>query len=685
MNPLESIRAYVRIKPARSEEAEDVSIEKIDENKVLMKDSNETFEFERVFGMDSVNSKVFEEVIESNWDSLGKGIKMAVFTYGQTSSGKTHTMKGDSLDPGLIPRCLMKVFDTSLDASSKKSMIAKMSYYEIYNESINDLLDGSRKNMDIREDKETGVFVKDLTQVEVTDIKSAMGYFEKGEAERTYASTEANNKSSRSHVILQLDIEVRHHKAPLRPVFASITLADLAGSECLGNTKTKGKNVREGGMINKSLLSLSNVIFKLSKRDEFVGYRESKLTRILQPVLTGNCLTSVVCTVNALRQSVQETVNTLKFGTCAGVVKKKVEMQVERPGQDSRAVKEVVVELDSMACKVEEARNLLFEKETEIINLRTELEDAMQTVKVSEKQRALLEREVERLAAENKDIKSDNEKLTLLMEDVEAQVTYQKEIEFKYMFDQQTVLIRNLEEEIERLKKEKDSGKVGDIRKPRELIPCMKRPFGLSSNANCENGGIESRGESMVPESEGRSGSWGRENPGKRSFEQVYEKMKAEVELQKDKARDAQKELIKVEKVNHTLRLEIESLARQVKEIGMFNELPRVRKKPVYTTSFDRHGDRIEKRVNCSPSKEELKRKTQHMEKRLVFFETKLEESQSREDFFMRKMKDIVNRNEVLEEKEHLYKELQIEEYRKAAELSQKNSDEKPILNIESV
>ena len=101
---------------------------------------------------------------------------MTVFTYGQTSSGKTHTMKGTSDDPGLIPNTLRKIFEAPTDSKIKRCISAKMSYYEIYNEAINDLLDGGKQNLDIREDKENGIFVKDLTQVEVINYKTAMSY-----------------------------------------------------------------------------------------------------------------------------------------------------------------------------------------------------------------------------------------------------------------------------------------------------------------------------------------------------------------------------------------------------------------------------------------------------------------------------------------------------------------------------
>lgn len=98
---------------------------------------------------------------------------MSIFTYGQTSSGKTHTMKGTRDDPGLVIRTLKKLFEQN-EGKHKKYISAKMSYFEVYNECINDLLEPSKQNLDIREDKDQGIFIKDLSQVEVSDFKAAM-------------------------------------------------------------------------------------------------------------------------------------------------------------------------------------------------------------------------------------------------------------------------------------------------------------------------------------------------------------------------------------------------------------------------------------------------------------------------------------------------------------------------------
>jgi len=431
-------------------------------------------------------------------------------------------------------------------------------------------------------------------------------------------------------VILHLELEVRTQKAPLRPSFTSITLADLAGSECLGNTKTRGKNSREGGIINKSLLSLSTVIFKLSRKEDFIGYRESKLTRILQPVLTGNCITSVICTVNPLKPSLPESINTLKFGTCAGVVKKKIEPREERDRLETKMSKEALQEVENLYARLDQLNESLFDRDQEIERLRCETEDLTSQLKLLETHKQLTEKDFERKASECEKLQDENQKLAVIMEDLENHILAQKEQEFRFMFEQQAILIRNLEEELDKAKKDKENLRAtAEVGKAKELIPCMRRPFGHSSNANAD------KPETLAQSSSAKdlNASLNQDFFLKKNPEHIYDKLKTETELYKEKARAAQKESIKLEKINHSLRLEIEGLKKQLQEADMFAELPRARKRIELVHAFDRNGDKIHKKVVSSPTKEELKQKNVHLKKRLGFFEVKLEQSQQREDF----------------------------------------------------
>lgn len=441
-------------------------------------------------------------------------------------------------------------------------------------------------------------------------------------------------------MIFHLDLEVRSQKAPLRPSFSSITLADLAGSECLANSKTKGKNTREGGMINKSLLSLSTVIAKLSRKEDFVGFRESKLTRILQPMLTGNCITSIICTVNPLKHSLQESINTLKFGTCAGVVKKKIESREERDRLDSKLSKEALLELESASERMEQLIETVYERGQEIERLRAETEDLRSQMQLLETHKHLTETDCTRKASEYTRLLDENQKLVQMIEGMENRIIREKEKEFRFMFEQQTMLIRNLEDELEELKKDKQNSRaIAGAAHAKELIPCMRKPFGHLSNANSE----PPEGLAQSSSAKDLNSSLFQELLPKNNQQIIYEKLKTEAEVYKEKVREAQKETLRLDKINHTLRLEIEDLRKQIKEADVFAELPRARKivEPVSTfeqriepiPAFDRNGDKIEKKVVTSPTKEEMKRWNFQLKKRIGFYQARLDESQKREDF----------------------------------------------------
>lgn len=171
-----------------------------------------------------------------------------------------------------------------------------------------------QKNLEIRTTKE-GPVIQDLSEVSVNSAREAIDLYIAGEKERKYASTGMNDKSSRSHVILKVFIESRPKSRPLIKFTSCLMLVDLAGSECIENTKVRGMNKQEGASINRSLLSLSRIIKTLAKnqeskkdhrdkekgnKDSYINYRDSKLTRIFEPIFKGTCKTIVICTVSPL-------------------------------------------------------------------------------------------------------------------------------------------------------------------------------------------------------------------------------------------------------------------------------------------------------------------------------------------------------------------------------------------------
>lgn len=279
---------------------------------------------------------------------------MSVFAYGQTSTGKTFTMRGTDKNPGIIPLAIKEIFKLLDEDKSITKYTLKASYLELYNEQVNDLLNANNKNLEIRESAQKGVFVNNLTEVLVTDTDKAMQLLKQGDSVRVIAETKLNEKSSRSHSILRLSLEVNktiennsnnqsnsgstdknsgnaniincnsnnNNGKPSKTFFAQMNLIDLAGSENVSKAKTDGIRMKEGSNINKSLLALSNVISKLSANPKsFVNFRDSKLTRLLQNGLSGNSKTTIICTITEALSCYSETLNTLHFGNKAKNIK----------------------------------------------------------------------------------------------------------------------------------------------------------------------------------------------------------------------------------------------------------------------------------------------------------------------------------------------------------------------------
>lgn len=330
----ESVKAFVRIRPVDKPENDHdpgaITLHVDGINKVRNSLSGEGFQYEKVFGTDARNKDLFAAIIEKSWQCVTKGVNLCVFTYGQTSSGKTHTMKGNDNDPGLVVQTLEGLF-SKLGNQYKCCFEVTMSYFEIYNENIYDLLDNDAegRSLEIREDSHRNPFVDKLTEKPIECFEAAKLLFEVGEAKRRYAITTMNHNSSRSHVILQLKIKTRFFASSHKTYYSTLMMADLAGSENIAKAKTTGQEQREGSNINKSLLSLSNIIMKLKSKDGIPSFRESKLTRILQPVLKENTVTIVICTVNPSRSHLHESISTLRFGTCAGGIRVEIRQKIE--------------------------------------------------------------------------------------------------------------------------------------------------------------------------------------------------------------------------------------------------------------------------------------------------------------------------------------------------------------------
>ncbi|XP_039704801.1 centromere-associated protein E isoform X2 [Pteropus medius] len=325
-----AVAVCVRVRPLNSrEEALGEATQvywKTDNNAIYQVDGSKSFNFDRVFHSNETTKNVYEEIAVPIIDSAIQGYNGTVFAYGQTASGKTYTMMGSDDYLGVIPRAIQDIFQ-KIKKFPDREFLLRVSYMEIYNETITDLLCNTQKMkpLIIREDFNRNVYVSDLTEEVVYTPEMALKWITKGEKNRHYGITKMNQRSSRSHTIFRMILESREKGEPSNcegsVKVSHLNLVDLAGSERAAQTGTEGMRLKEGCNINRSLFILGQVIKKLSDGQigGFINYRDSKLTRILQNSLGGNAKTRIICTITPV--SFDETLSTLQFASTAKYMK----------------------------------------------------------------------------------------------------------------------------------------------------------------------------------------------------------------------------------------------------------------------------------------------------------------------------------------------------------------------------
>ncbi|KAK9290950.1 hypothetical protein L1049_009130 [Liquidambar formosana] len=272
------------------------------------------YAYDRVFGPTTTTRHVYDVAAQHVISGAMEGVNGTIFAYGVTSSGKTHTMHGDQRSPGIIPLAVKDAFSIIQETPSREYLL-RVSYLEIYNEVVNDLLNPAGQNLRIREDAQ-GTFVEGIKEEVVLSPAHALSLIAAGEEHRHVGSTNFNLLSSRSHTIFTLTIESSpcgENSEGEAVNLSQLNLIDLAGSES-SKAETTGVRRKEGSYINKSLLTLGTVISKLTDgRAAHIPYRDSKLTRLLQSSLSGHGRVSLICTVTPSSSNSEETHNTLKF------------------------------------------------------------------------------------------------------------------------------------------------------------------------------------------------------------------------------------------------------------------------------------------------------------------------------------------------------------------------------------
>ncbi|CAK1551612.1 unnamed protein product [Leptosia nina] len=328
----DNIKVVIKVRPLIPREIEDKLFYqwRVNQNTIYQIDQNgrdigPSFTYDKVYDKAVQTSEVYNDIAKPIVKAALAGFNGTIFAYGQTSSGKTYTMTGTDESPGIIPLAVSNLFEMIKDIPDRDFLV-RVSYVEIYNESLTDLLD-SEKKVKIQ-DTLQGLKV-DTTEKLTTSPEEVLNVMKEGKANRQTASTNMNDESSRSHSIFQITIESRKHSDGEESVgtvnVSQLNLVDLAGSERAGQTGATGLRFIEGTHINRSLSNLALVIKQLSEgQNKHVNYRDSKLTRILQNSLGGNAKTSIICAVTPA--AVEETISTLQFANRAKSIKNRPEI-----------------------------------------------------------------------------------------------------------------------------------------------------------------------------------------------------------------------------------------------------------------------------------------------------------------------------------------------------------------------
>ncbi|RWS31043.1 kinesin-like protein KIF18A [Leptotrombidium deliense] len=386
------IRVFVRIRPESEKETNSLNVIDVIDSQMLVFDplienqdfvyhgkrykeigkranKNATFFFDRVFDQNSSNIEVYEAVTKRFITSLLDGFNCTVFAYGATGSGKTHTMLGSIEDPGVIFFTSTELFK-SIDEKTDEQLEVSVSYFEVYNEVVYDLLSPVRnKPLSVRDDPQRGVVVANLSVHHPRDAHHLIEMLESGNSQRCQQATDANEQSSRSHAIFQISLKKQDFSSSQQRCIqlSKMSLIDLAGSEraSVAYKANRSKSLqREGGNINKSLLALGNCINALTNHDpkkgnKYIPYRSSKLTLLLKDSLGGNCQTAMIATVSPSNLSFDDSYNTLSYAHRAKGIQLNVKRQTVAVGIQPRHYTQALESLEQKNKDLETENQML--------------------------------------------------------------------------------------------------------------------------------------------------------------------------------------------------------------------------------------------------------------------------------------------------------------------------------------
>ncbi|KAI4317414.1 hypothetical protein L6164_025283 [Bauhinia variegata] len=358
------VKVVVRMRPLCPDKDEgDPIVQKISSDSLSI--NGQTFTFDSVADTEATQGDIFELVGVPLVENCLAGFNSSVFAYGQTGSGKTYTMWGPAnalvednttndqqgLTPRVFDRLFARINEEQIKNSNKLQYQCHCSFLEIYNEQVTDLLNPNQRNLQIREDVKSGVYVESLTEERVSTVRDVTRLLIKGLSNRRIGATSINSESSRSHTVFSCVIESRCKSTADASSFKTsrINLVDLAGSERQKLTGAAGERLKEAGNINRSLSQLGNLINILAEvsqtgKQRHIPYRDSRLTFLLQESLGGNAKLAMVCAISPAQSCRSETFSTLRFAQRAKAIKNKAVVN-EVMEDDVKHLREVIRQL----------------------------------------------------------------------------------------------------------------------------------------------------------------------------------------------------------------------------------------------------------------------------------------------------------------------------------------------------
>uniref|UniRef100_A0A8C7RG69 Kinesin-like protein n=1 Tax=Oncorhynchus mykiss TaxID=8022 RepID=A0A8C7RG69_ONCMY len=383
-----------------------------------------TFTFDTVFGPDSKQLDVYNLTARPIIDSVLEGYNGTIFAYGQTGTGKTFTMEGVRAVPelrGIIPNSFAHVFGHIAKAEGDTRFLVRVSYLEIYNEEVRDLLGKDQmQRLEVKERPDVGVYIKDLSGYVVNNADDMDRIMTMGHKNRSVGSTNMNEHSSRSHAIFTITIECSEKgmDGDQHVRMGKLHLVDLAGSERQGKTGATGQRLKEATKINLSLSTLGNVISALvDGKSTHVPYRNSKLTRLLQDSLGGNSKTMMCANIGPADYNYDETISTLRYANRAKNIKNKA--RINEDPKDA-LLRQFQKEIEDLKKKLQEGKkkkvspDKMVEMQAKIEEERKELEAKLD---MEEEERNKVRAELEK---REKDLLKAQQEHHLLLEKLSA-------------------------------------------------------------------------------------------------------------------------------------------------------------------------------------------------------------------------------------------------------------------------